>query len=65
MQTKTQDMGFRGELQCFANGISLGDWPIPLWQKLQVSQMAFEIEEMTSNSKDVLRTKCKENFEHG
>lgn len=46
MQTKSQDKGLLSELECFANGIRTGEWPIPLWQQLQVSHVAFAIEEM-------------------
>ena len=49
MQTKTQDKGLLDELKCFAKGIRSGEWPIPLWQQLQVSRVAFEIEEMIHN----------------
>ena len=46
MKTKSQDKGLLSELECFAHGIRAGEWPIPLWQQLQVSHVAFAIEEM-------------------
>ncbi len=44
--TRTQDKGLMAELECFAIGIQTGEWPIPWWQQLQVSEVAFSVEEM-------------------
>ncbi|MCB9438289.1 MAG: bi-domain-containing oxidoreductase [Anaerolineales bacterium] len=44
-QTKSTEKGHRQELEAFANTIQQGgDWPIPLWQQLQATQIAFEVE---------------------
>jgi hypothetical protein len=34
------------ELERFAKGIQTGEWPIPWWQQVQVSEVAFAVEEM-------------------
>jgi len=46
LQTRLQDKGLLIELEHFAKGIQTGEWPIPFWQQLQVSEIAFEVEEM-------------------
>jgi len=46
LQTHIQDKGLIFELERFAKGIQTGEWPIPLWQQLQVSEVAFVVEEM-------------------
>jgi len=45
-KTRIQDKGLVEELKQFSHGIKTGEWPIPLWQQLQVSEMAFAVEEM-------------------
>lgn len=46
LQTPLQDKGLKTELHCFASGIKTGEWPIPLWQQVQVSEMAFAVEDL-------------------
>jgi predicted dehydrogenase/threonine dehydrogenase-like Zn-dependent dehydrogenase len=46
LNTRTQDKGLLEELKRFALGIKTGNWPIPWWQQLQVSEVAFAVEEM-------------------
>jgi predicted dehydrogenase len=46
LQTRLQEKGLLIELEHFAKGIQTGVWPIPLWQQLQVSEIAFAVEEM-------------------
>ena len=46
LQTRLQDKGLMIELERFAKGIQTGEWPIPWWQQLQVSEVAFAVEEM-------------------
>lgn len=46
LQTRLQDKGLMIELERFAQGIQTGEWPIPWWQQLQVSDVAFALEEM-------------------
>ena len=46
LQTRLQDKGLMNELEHFAKGIQTGEWPIPLWQQLQVSEIAFAVEAM-------------------
>jgi predicted dehydrogenase/threonine dehydrogenase-like Zn-dependent dehydrogenase len=41
-----QDKGFLTELNSFAEGIIKGKWPIPLWQQIQTSEIAFTVEDM-------------------
>ena len=45
LKTRPQDKGLMAELQSFAAGIQSGEWPIPLWQQVQVSRLAFIVEE--------------------
>ena len=45
-KSSSQDKGLRNELDHFANGIHQGEWPIPWWQQVQVTEMAFAVEEM-------------------
>lgn len=43
--TKTTEKGHRQELEAFASCVQQGgEWPIPLWQQLQATQIAFEVE---------------------
>lgn len=46
LKTRLQDKGLMNELEQFAKGIQTGEWPIPWWQQLQVSEVAFAVEEM-------------------
>jgi len=46
LQTHIQDKGLKTELERFAKAIQTGEWPIPLWQQLQVSDVAFAVEKM-------------------
>ncbi|MDC0309004.1 bi-domain-containing oxidoreductase [bacterium] len=46
LQTRLQDKGLMIELERFAEGIQTGEWPIPWWQQVQVSEVAFAVEEM-------------------
>ncbi len=43
-KTRLQDKGLKNELEHFAAGIKTGVWPIPLWQQVLVSEIAFEVE---------------------
>ena len=43
-KSSSQDKGLRNELDHFANGIHQGEWPIPWWQQVQVTEMAFAVE---------------------
>lgn len=45
-KSRIQDKGLKIELERFAKGIQKGEWPIPWWQQVQVSEMAFTVEEM-------------------
>ncbi len=44
LSTKTIDKGQLDELRFFANGIRKGEWPIPLWQQVQATEIAFAVE---------------------
>lgn len=46
LKTNKQDKGLLIELKRFAEGIHKDEWPIPLWQQLQTSDVAFEVEKM-------------------
>lgn len=46
-QTKAMEKGHKEELQAFSNAIlNTGNWPIELWEQLQVMDIAFQVEEM-------------------
>lgn len=45
-KSRIQDKGLKIELECFAKGIQKGEWLIPWWQQVQVSEMAFTVEEL-------------------
>lgn len=45
LNTRIQDKGLKAELECFALGIQNGEWPIPWWQQLQVSEIAIAVQE--------------------
>lgn len=50
LKTRRQDKGLMAELEHFAKGIQTGEWPIPLWQQVQVSEVAFAVEDMLYNN---------------
>jgi predicted dehydrogenase/threonine dehydrogenase-like Zn-dependent dehydrogenase len=43
-QTKLPEKGQKEELQAFAAGIRDGEWPIPLWQQLQATEIALTVD---------------------
>jgi predicted dehydrogenase/threonine dehydrogenase-like Zn-dependent dehydrogenase len=46
-KSKTPQKGHKEELEAFANTILLGgDWPIPLWQQVQATEIGLQIEEL-------------------
>jgi predicted dehydrogenase/threonine dehydrogenase-like Zn-dependent dehydrogenase len=45
LKSNQQDKGLFSELKQFATAIKTGEWPIPLWQQLQVSNMGFAVED--------------------
>jgi predicted dehydrogenase/threonine dehydrogenase-like Zn-dependent dehydrogenase len=45
-----QDKGLMNELVRFAGGIKAGEWPIPWWQQVQVSEIGFAVEGAFSGS---------------
>lgn len=45
VKTRRADKGHREELVAFAQSIADGgDWPIPLWQQVQATRIAFEVD---------------------
>jgi predicted dehydrogenase/threonine dehydrogenase-like Zn-dependent dehydrogenase len=47
LETKTVEKGHKAELQAFARAIlGKGEWPIPLWQQVQATQMACTVERL-------------------
>lgn len=45
--TRAQEKGLREELAAFhAAASGRGDWPIPLWQQIQATEIALEVEEL-------------------
>lgn len=53
-ETKRMEKGHREELVAFARAIQQGgEWPIPLWQQVQATQVALDVERMIHNQ-------CKE-----
>jgi len=45
IESRTSDKGQKEELEAFANSIQTGgDWPIPLWQQVQATSLANEVE---------------------
>ena len=49
--SRIPNKGLLNELIEFRNGCLSGEWPIPLWQQLEVSELAFSIEEMLFDRK--------------
>lgn len=45
-RSRFQDKGLLDELDSFGEGIRTGNWPIPLWQQIQVCKIGFEVERM-------------------
>lgn len=44
---QTQDKGHRFELEAFARAIrSGGEWPIPLWEQIQATEIACDVEDL-------------------
>jgi predicted dehydrogenase/threonine dehydrogenase-like Zn-dependent dehydrogenase len=51
VKSKTQDKGQYEELEAFAKAIREGgEWPIPLWQQIQATEISFEVEKRLSLS---------------
>ena len=46
LKTRRQEKGLMAVLEQFAQGIQTGKWPIPWWQQVQVSEVAFAVDEM-------------------
>ncbi|MBI5529681.1 MAG: bi-domain-containing oxidoreductase [Deltaproteobacteria bacterium] len=46
IKAEPQDKGHRDELIAFADGIARGEWPIPLWQQVQATEIALEVERL-------------------
>ena len=47
LETRTADKGQKEELQAFAAAIrGQSEWPIPLWQQLEVTRVACEVEKL-------------------
>ena len=45
VSTKTMDKGQKRELELFAESIQNGgEWPIPLWQQIQATEISFKVE---------------------
>lgn len=44
IDSKIIDKGQKEELVAFAQAIQGGEWPIPLWQQVQATEIAFEVE---------------------
>ena len=46
LKTRVQDKGHLDELRAFAHAIRTGgDWPIPLWQQVQATEIGLRVEE--------------------
>jgi hypothetical protein len=51
--SKLTDKGHKRELEAFAETLEKGgEWPIPLWQQLQATEIALQVEELIQ-SKEV------------
>lgn len=49
METRRMEKGQRQELEAFALALRTGgDWPIPLWQQLQATRIALDVEDQLS-----------------
>jgi len=52
VNTKVIDKGHKEELVAFANTIlNGGEWPIPLWQQVQATEISFKVEERIRRDK--------------
>lgn len=50
IETRAPDKGHKTELEAFASVIQGGgDWPIPLWQQVQATHIALEVEDLLGN----------------
>ncbi len=48
--SKLTDKGHKRELEAFAETLEKGgEWPIPLWQQLQATEIALQVEELLKN----------------
>ncbi len=51
--SKLTDKGHKRELEAFAETLEKGgEWPIPLWQQLQATEIALAVEDMLNPQKD-------------
>ena len=51
--SKLTDKGHKRELEAFAEALEKGgEWPIPLWQQLQATEIALAVEDMLNPKKD-------------
>ncbi|MEE8206422.1 MAG: bi-domain-containing oxidoreductase [Nitrospinaceae bacterium] len=51
--SKLTDKGHKRELEAFAEALEKGgEWPIPLWQQLQATEIALAVEDMLNPQKD-------------
>lgn len=47
LEMPAQDKGHKAELEAFAHAVRQGgEWPIPLWQQVQATEIALRVEEM-------------------
>ncbi|NIQ52685.1 MAG: hypothetical protein GWN85_04165 [Gemmatimonadetes bacterium] len=47
LKVRGQDKGHRAELEAFAGAVrGEADWPIPLWQQLDVTRISFQVERL-------------------
>ncbi|MDH3257326.1 MAG: oxidoreductase, partial [Nitrospinota bacterium] len=47
VKNKLADKGHKRELEAFAETLEKGgEWPIPLWQQLQATEIALQVEEL-------------------
>ncbi len=44
LSTRTSDKGQRDELVALAEALRRGEWPIPLWQQAQATEIALAVE---------------------
>src|SRR5581483_5319736 len=58
--TRTADKGQQLELEAFARGIHAGgEWPIALWQQLQSTRVAIEVEKLLQGQAGAQRIPTK------
>ena len=51
LNTKTMQKGQTQEIKAFGEAIlDGGEWPIPFWQQVQATEIAFEVEKQISNN---------------